>query len=428
MIKNSASLLPLLLLASFSFPNCTLAGDAIPLIDNWRFTSFGTLGFAHTQGDDLLAQHDLTQPQTFVNDNSWKLDSLIGAQVSADLTKTVSATVQGVVKSRLEPSLNHSIERAFVGWQATPTLSFHGGRLRQDFYMLADYRDAGFAYLWMRPPIEFYGPVLLNSLDGVDAVYNHPLDGGVLSLRVVAGHSKPNLRTNVAEVATLEFKDIYGLSVGYESDQWRLKAGAARLTFAANTDAIQRLADALSNPAVQTVWPGAQNYADRVTLPGKTIGFYSAGASYENLWQLSGEIGYITSDWDPLPDTLSAYLSVGRHIGTVTPYVLLARIRPTQDTSAFTAPQTIPIPAINAQLTSLYDGLNGSMHLWRFDQHTVSVGARWDVYTNLALKLQWDHSEINADSGGLWQREPFASNLAPAATVDLFSASLNWMY
>lgn len=427
MIKKYTARLTFLLCGGLWLSNGALAADPAPQVDRWRFTSFGTLGFSHAQGDDLRVRQDLTQPQTFNGDNSWKLDSLIGAQVSADLTDTLSATVQGIFRSRYEASLNQSIERAFVGWQVTPNLSFHGGRLRQDFYMLGDYRNAGFAYLWQRPPIEFYGPVLVNSIDGIDAVYRYPLGGSALTLRLAGGSSKPVVRTAVAEMTTIDFKDIYALSVGYESEQWRLKAGASRLTFGNNWDSIQTLQDALRNPMLQPVWPGAEGYADLVGMQGKSIGFYSAGASYENLWQVSGEVGYITSEWDALPDTFSAYLSIGRQIGQVTPYVLLAKIRPTESISAITAPYSTPSPVINAQLAAIYNGLNSSLHIVRFEQHTVSVGARWDVHPNIALKLQWDHSEVDAGAGGLWRNET-GNDISPAATVDLVSASLNWVY
>lgn len=428
----SPLLLALLLFTSLSLPNSALAdpaADLTPQAERWRFTSFGTLGFSHALSDEFLRAHqDLTQPETFEGDNSWKLDSLIGAQLSTNLTETLALTVQGVFRERYDQTLERSIERAFIEWQATPQLSFHGGRLRIDFYMLADYRDAGFAYLWIRPPIEFYGAVLVNSVDGLDAVYKYPLEGGVLTMRAVAGQSERDVQTEVnGAINTLEFEDILGVSLSYESDLWRITTGAYRLTFGNDLNLVETLQTALRTPIVQPVWPGAQDYADLVTMQGQDVGFYSAGASYDNLWQLSGEVGYIASDWHALPDTLSAYFSVGRHIGEVTPYILLASVRPLQDSATITAPQNTPSPAANAQLAAIYDGLNSGLHLVRFKQNTISVGARWDVHTNVALKLQWDHSEVGARAAGLWRNES-GTTLSPAATVNLVSASANWVF
>ena len=427
MIKSSASLQSILLLASLSLPHCALAVDAAPEVEHWHLTSFGTLGFAHTAGDDLHARRDLSRPDTFSNDESWRLDSLIGAQVSTDLSETLSATVQGVYRARHEQSLERSIERAFVGWQATPHLNIHGGRLRNDIFMLSDYRDAGFAYPWIRPPIEFYGQVAVNSFDGLDAVYNIPLDGSMLTMRLFSGHTEVDLQESPNSITTQKFDDFRGASVAYESDRWRVKVGGSHFVFGNEAAALQGLQAALKNPVIQPAWPEAQSYADLVAMKGKSLAFYSAGVSYENLWQLSGEVGYTTSDWQALPDMIAAYFSIGRHIGQVTPYLLLASIRPLQDSPTISAPQSTPSAAANAQLSGLYGGLTLIAGSVPFNQHTVSVGARWDVLSNVALKLQWDHSEVHAGGAGLWTNE---TKVAPpsAATVDLVSASVNWVY
>jgi len=207
-IKSSAS--SLLLFTSLSLPNLVFAADPTSEVDHWRFTTFGTLGISHTQGDDLLARRDLSQPESFNGDWSWKLDSLVGGQLNADLTDTISLVVQGVYKSRPKQSLDRTIERAFIGWQATPDLSFHAGRLGLDFYMLSDYRDVGFAYLWMRPPAEFYGPVYLQGIDGADVVFRHAVGNGSVVTRLFAGENHRDVALDGTGVDTIDLAPTWG--------------------------------------------------------------------------------------------------------------------------------------------------------------------------------------------------------------------------
>jgi hypothetical protein len=294
--------------------------------------------------------------------------------------------------------------------------------------MLSDYRDVGFAYLWMRPPPEFYAPAYLQGIDGLDVVYRSPLGSGSVVARLFGGINERDLVLDGAGTNTVQLAPVWGASVTFEDEQWRLKLGGALLRFDNQLEGIQPLTTALQNPGLQAVWPDAAMYADDLNVNGKVFGYYSLGASYDdNRWQLSGELGYIDSEWEPVPDVRSAYLSIGRHIGTVTPYVLLATVRSAHDAPDLPLPPTTSNPNIDAQLLYLQSAVQTVFQVLRFDQDTVSVGARWDVHPNIALKLQWDHTEIKAMGAGLWSNQT-GTQPAPAGTVNLISASLNWMY
>jgi hypothetical protein len=430
-IKRSASLLSILLFANLSFPPCAQAADTAPEVERWRFTSFGTVGVTHAQGEDLTARRDIAQLDTFNNDWSWKLDSLVGAQVNAQLSDTVSLAVQGVLKSRPEQSLDRSIERAFLGWQATPRLSFHAGRMGVDFYMLSDYRDVGFAYLWARPPAEFYGTLFLSNIDGADIVYKYPLASGSIIARLYGGtHAgEVDVETITGEPDADPIRTIgLGGSLAFESERWRLRIGAGRVRFEHGLNSAQPLLSNLNNPTVQAFWPAAAKYAEIAEFKGREFGFYSAGASYDDsLWQVSGEVGYLDSGWDLQPNMLSAYLSLGRHIGQVTPYLLLAKAHSDSYRDNLPPPALTSIPQIDVPLQTLRVATENVFHLVGVDQNTVSLGARWDILTTVALKLQWDHTHVAAESAWLWWNNT-GIRPAPAATVDLVSASVNWVY
>lgn len=66
-----------------------------------------------------------------------------------------------------------------------------------------------------------------------------------------------------------------------------------------------------------------------------------------------------------------------------------------------------------------------ALDYYDIDQHTVSLGTRWDVYNNLALKLQWDSIWVAEDKAMLWAK---ASDTTDAQRVDVFTISLNFVF
>ncbi len=46
------------------------------------------------------------------------------------------------------------------------------GRLPLPVFLVSDFRQVGYANTWIRPPIEVYGQVPLDNVDGLDVLYN----------------------------------------------------------------------------------------------------------------------------------------------------------------------------------------------------------------------------------------------------------------
>lgn len=377
--------------------------------------------------DDVHAQRDWGQPDTFEGAWSAKLDSLLGLQMDVELHDTLDAGVQFVLKDRPKRTAEESLEWAFLAWRPTQNFILRGGRLGIDFYMLSEYRNVGFAYLWQRPPIEFYGPLIPYAVDGFDLNYQRLVGHGLLSAKLFVGNTTQGIQllTNL-EADYLDMTPLWGGGLSYESEHWRIKTGFGCFWFGDDLSFLTTsgLLPGLKNPEVQWAWPQAGRYAADLKMQGKRIGFYSLGASFDdNTWLVSGELGYLESDWSPVRDSLSAYLSVGRRWGSLTPYLLLADSRPVGADPSPIAPS--PAALQDPTLAALYQGTHLLFrNLWS-DQRTLSLGLRWDMTSDLALKFQWDHSKIKAD--GLWWNHSGVDPL-PKTDVNLLSASLNWVF
>jgi hypothetical protein len=63
------------------------------------------------------------------------------------------------------------------------------GRTDLDVFLLTDSRNIGFAYPWVRPPIELYDLVPVTNSDGIGFSYRLPVAGGSNTVEASIGHA-----------------------------------------------------------------------------------------------------------------------------------------------------------------------------------------------------------------------------------------------
>lgn len=59
------------------------------------------------------------------------------------------------------------------------------------------------------------------------------------------------------------------------------------------------------------------------------------------------------------------------------------------------------------------------------DQITASIGGRWDIRYDLALKTQWDRTWVEVAGGLLWDQKLGSSE---DNVVDTYSINLNYIF
>ena len=391
--------------------------------DWFRVSGFGSLGAVYGSGDKYF-QRDLTQPNTFKGDWSWKADSLLGVQFDATLPKGISASAQLVLKEHAENNFAQSLDWAFLRYRPNQDWMLRAGRLGLDIYLLSDYRNVSFAYLWQRPPTEFYGPLVVTDFDGSDISYSKRIEGGILRLKLFGGSSNPVIAYTLDDALTLDFDPLWGANLAFESDRWRTQLAFGRVRFNSEVSAAEELLAALRNPALTPAWPQAAALADKLSAKDRHLSFYSAGVVYDdNHWVIHSELGYLSSEWAALRSTVSAYISCGRRVENLTPYILFGMARPTGDTV------DVPPPAVSGDATidAVYSGAQGYANTFQMDQHTLSLGTRWDLRQDVAVKLQWDHTWIKAGGDALWFTKPGRGG-GGDKTINLFSISVNYLF
>lgn len=145
---------------------------ALGMISGQAIADIQFNGFLSVGGG--LIDTDKRDYEGFDDSLSFDTDTVFGLQTSSQLSDNLSAT--GQIVSRGSDGYEAEIEWAFLTYQMNDELQIRMGRLRAPFFSFSDFLEVGYAYPWIRPPVEVYGNVPFNGVAGIDAIYTQNLD------------------------------------------------------------------------------------------------------------------------------------------------------------------------------------------------------------------------------------------------------------
>ncbi len=385
--------------------------------DRLRVSGFGTLGVTYAGKENFGYRKELTHAGQFDSFSIFP-DSVFGLQLDAEITSKLSATVQVIAEKKTKQDFNNIVDWAYLRYQHAPNTVIRAGRMGIDLFMLSEYRNIGYAYLWTHPVVEFYTPVSLSHYDGMDFIFSKSIEQGHLEFKLYGGQTGSDIRVSRGDFG-LRMRPLIGANASFETDHWK-----TRVTFAATEVAstrstqLDRLLSALDQ-VPQSVWPQAAGLPELISGEGDWAYYYSIGMSYDkNSWLIQSEFALTDSKWPSVALT-NGYLSVGRRVGPVTFYSIGAYAK-SLDKRTKVTPQ-LSDPALH-QLQVITQNSMNAIHI---DQNTFSLGMRWDLHPQMALKAQWDHTWVRKNGGGLLiLREPLDHNI----TLNIFSLNLNFVF
>ena len=148
--------------------------------------------------------------------------------------------------------------------------------------------------------------------------------------------------------------------------------------------------------------------------------YASIGMGYDNgEWLLQFESSYVNSDFAGYLDLYSGYFNFGRRFDKLTLYTLFG-IAESLDQRVNVSDPLLAIP----QVMQIRDGIDRSLNAG-VDQMSVSLGMRYDVYKNIALKAQWSHFWLGKNGKNFWI-EP-EQGTTPK-TVNLWSIGIDFIF
>jgi len=365
---------------------------------DFRFSGFGTVGVTDTRAPDGWGfLRSIDQPANLGGFRA-DTDSRLGLQLNYTPSSQFELVGQLLLTRRDSTATNgDAFEWAFAAYKPTADMTARAGRLNLDQFLLSDYRNVGFGYLFARPPVEFYGSIP-STLDGADFTKVWILPDSQWRAKVFVGQAK---------IEGITLSPGYGVTVSHETDGLLLRAGLSRARFESVSPGLQPLIAGLNQLAalpVPDVAAQASALSTRLNYRNTSITYATLGASYElREWVWSGELARVSGG--PESTVTAGYASMGRRFGAVTVFGIASgatRTGPSVSVPTWGA-ELAPIlgaaVAQQAQTLGTYGAVAANESI---DQRTLSLGARWDIQPQLALKLQFDHTGIGANGGDLW--------------------------
>ena len=361
----------LLLVLAALFMGPAMAGES-----DFALRGFGTVGVARSSSDHAEFVRDLSQPLG-IKGGEWsgRIDSVLGLQGNWRATGQLEFVGQAITRLRYDRSRDPEVMWAFAKWEPDARVSLRAGRIGADFMMLADSRLVGYSYLPARPSADFFGPLFFSHFDGADASLTLPLAGGLVRGKLFAGETDEKT-SGAPGIWDTSGSPVAGMVLDYMQGPWLFRANYAQIKFSGDIN---------FTPLVNGLrLAGANSAADALLTKDTTTRFYSIGVVYdEGPLQVQGMLNTIDQETGVFQNSRAGYLLAGYRLGTVTPYAGVSWWKSKFKPYATGLPNVPPFDVLNA-------GFDLVMHASGADQHTYTLGARWDFRENMALKFQWD--------------------------------------
>lgn len=400
-------MLPLrgLLLGALIVPSIGYSGT-----DMVEFRGFGTISGAYSDSTTLGFRRDITQ-EGKTRQFSLSQDSLIGLQTDIQITDALKASVQIVAKDRVNNSLDEALTWGYLSYDFNNTWNVRAGRIGSDLTLIGDVGNISYAYDWVRPPVEFYGTIPFYHYDGAEILYRRSLQNGHFSAKVFYGRSGSTFKYESGE-SEFELVPFAGASLHYESGGFTYRAGYARTELAS---ARGSGVDLRSFLAENSHLPGMTETMAQFALDRSPIQYFTTGFEYRNAtWKWLAEASYMELDLATILPSFAAYTGVVKRFDNIALYGLVAHAHSTH------SPESA-----NAQLPeSLRHYLQIGLSESDVEQSSASLGVRWDIATNVAVKGQWDHSWVSAGKSVLWEGDESTSD----EQINVFTLGVSFIF
>jgi hypothetical protein len=412
------------LLAGLLSAALMLGSAAAFAAEGFRVSGFGTLGYNFDSDNEFAPMRDISQLVDAKSNTRWRLDTRAGLQLEYGINSIASLVGQVVARDQFRGSANSMVNLAYLALNPTPALDLRLGRINYDTFMLADIRNVGYAYPWVRPPVDFYGWIPIFSVDGADATYNHRSDDALWRLKAQAGHSRFWIPIASGADGGYDFhaERLTGLSLTRQDAQWTVKAAYSQFSIGTEIPVLRPLHQGLAQviPIGGPIGAEAADLLRNDSFKGAKITYSTLGAAYDNgTWAVQSEIGHSSATAATVPHGSMGYLSVARRIGNWTPFIMGSAYRPGNG-------KREPENNWGPYNTALRDPAVRLADTTKIDNRTLSIGARWDFQPNMALKVQLDTTWIKPWGYGLWWR---ANNtLNDHNRVSHVSATLDFVF
>lgn len=284
------------------------------------------------------------------------------------LLKTKGVTNDGRYDAGLE------MDAFYLDYRFNDAVNVQAGRVRIPFYHYSEYLQVGYAYPWVRPPLEIYDAIPTDQMHGIRLMYRRPLEEGDFFARLYSGES-----IDTGTVSVFDAERLNGLSMEYRRDRWSLSASYTQSY--ADVELVDESAQQIQTLLLSLGQPGFVPEHDNF------VEFFGATASYDDAeWLMIAEYG--RADYGGLfPDTTGSYVLVGKYFyskyGSFLTHLTRAQARSRDNDLRNEAAAVLSGAG--------FDQAAQGLQLLSTKNTSYILGLRWNLENGMALKLeaQW---------------------------------------
>lgn len=325
--------------------------------DKLNFNGFFTLDYTATSNDLNLISNSDQHVRYQANEPSFK-NSLIGGQLSYQLTDNFAAVVQGKLYDDTDSdSTSNSdsiaqIDWAYLSYDFGYDVKIRAGRFQIPFMQGVELRNVSFSRLWVRPLIPSSGAGGFKEYIGGEALKHISSGESNWDFQVAIGKAEHALDE-------IENKNIKLLSVRFQQNSFWLRTSVLATQYSISTKTGRVINDS----------------ADGLMLSLESE--YALGSYLFNA-------GYSTSRADITPDDSNYYLSIAYQYNDITPYIYHSRFN--QFFEPYRRQEATQSPQVNSQGAATPVQRDGNI-----DVYNWAVGAKYLFNEQYAIKVQAEH-------------------------------------
>lgn len=307
-------------------------------------------------------------------------DSVLGLQATANISEDFRVTSQLLASG--QDDSNVRVDWAYLSHDILDNFTLRMGRLRSPLYLYSESLDVGYAYPWIRPPVEVYNIIPFSSFDGVQGYVKNPWGDWEMSLLAYAGSVSEDTSlfgqsTNVA------LADYAGLGLVWDRDWLSIRVGYHQAKTTISSSEISTFLNSVLEPNFPTI-------AADLRVDDKKTRFYQIGVQInKGKFLLIAESTRMALERSFVPIHRSWYGLLGYQRSRQ----FLFHLTYAEVIAELHLGFSDPIPAGDA-LKSYVDSL---LLVADDKQRSVLVGMRYDYTVGIAYKLEWQR--ILVDKG-----------------------------
>lgn len=393
-----------------------------------NFSGFATIGATYSDNQNLGLTTDFLNKSysgfTLLN------ESKIGFQTNLSLADKWDLVGQVVLQDRNRKTFDDFLELAFLRYRPNRNWSLRAGRVNSDLYLLSDYPYVGYAYLWSRPPNEFYSIASpANNFDGIDLEYKNHIADGFFKFRLGYGQTSPELQGANSRLGFTS-KNLLLLSASYQLNNWLIRLTHSQSNFEDLRAPELSEAQLILEQAPDDIWPAKGDLLEKFDISGKAASYDAFGISYEsNSWLFHSEGGISKNDWLPFSSSTSGYATLGYIQEQFTYFLSLSSIKNSDKIPTYSPPifDASTSPELAAYFSAVSDTVTIILDSITARQTTISAGAKLDLPSSMNIKLQLDHTNISPKGYGLWDLKT-PEILTTRDKVNTLSLSFNVLF